>query len=626
MASAKWPPESTRRPPKNDSAEERLLYASRYGHLADVKAILAERAAEKGSRGVNIEYESVVVFEGERDVEGATPLWSAATAGHVEVVRSLLDAGAEVNHPTTSKSTPLRGACFDGHLDVVTLLLDAGAEPNVGNRLNQTPLMIASGRGHARVVAYLLEWGGGGVVDPNVVSVTGDTALHAAAEKGCREIVELLLAHGARSNMVTHEGWTAAILSAASKYDDVVQYLIELPSTPADEYANALELLGAVWADMEGNMDKAIEFWIRALHYRETHNAQKRNLVAKCPAYWDRVEIKSLEDLQLNVKTLDDCLTNALLMRERILGPKHPQTPHYLRIRGDECLQLGDYEHTILLWERAIDMDQHADIDALDLNSASTIAQNVVICLTGLQRMKELRHWPSMKVFVAWALNCIRSAMKSGANVKELLVAALTGLGMWLTWGKKSEDDGINQVNAIRDLLALGPIGNEKLLPLHCACSEQLVLSWKKMPIDRLYQLHAFPSPKLVKKFLRNGAKVNSREATKGDTPLHWVSRCAVKRYTERHDDVIDILLDAGAHVDTRNSDDEMAVPWLDGKRESGRVPQSTIERVNRFVGVLRLECLAARVVAKMRQDAESSQLPVRFRRFVTLHARFDQH
>eukprot|EP00118_Oscarella_pearsei_P027696 m.311298 g.311298 ORF g.311298 m.311298 type:complete len:621 (+) comp64564_c0_seq1:82-1944(+) len=619
MASALSESPSARRMPKDDSAEEKLLYACRYGIVSEVDAILAKHKA--GKEQVDIEYASVVVFEGERDVEGATPLWSAATAGHVKVVQSLLRAGANVNHSTTSNSTPLRGACFDGHLVVVKELLEAGAKPNVGNRLNQTPLMIASGRGHAQVVEYLLKWG----VDVNVVSVTGDTALHAAAEKGCLDIVKLLLENEAKPEMVTLEGWTASILSAASRYDSVVQLLINLPSTQPNEYANALELLGAEWADMDGDTSKARDLWSQALQYRETHTEPKTNLVPRCKTYWNRAEIASMDELDTNLLTLEDFLTMGLLMRERILGPKHPQTPHYLRIRGDECLQLGDYEHALLLWERAIGMDQHADIDALDLNSASTIAQNILICLTGLQKMKEQGHWPSLKMFVLWALNCIRSALKSGANVKELLAATLIALGMWATWGKKSPEDGVDRMSAIQELLALGPIGGDKLLPLHCVCSERLIKMWKKLPFVRLNDMHAFPSPCLVKKFLRNGAKVNSREPLKGDTPLHWLSRSAMEQehHLELHETVLELLLKNGAHVDIRNRDDQAAIVWL-GSREHEQVPQLMANSVQKFVGVLRLECLAARVIAESRQNICSS-LPVRFHRFVQLHACFAQ-
>jgi ankyrin repeat protein len=68
-----------------------------------------------------------VVFDGET-IEGAPPLWCAAAAGHLPVVRLLVRNGASVNSTTRTNSTPLRAACFDGHYEIVKFLVghDAG--------------------------------------------------------------------------------------------------------------------------------------------------------------------------------------------------------------------------------------------------------------------------------------------------------------------------------------------------------------------------------------------------------------------------------------------------------------------------------------------------------------------
>ncbi len=54
-------------------------------------------------------------------LEGAPAIWAASAAGHVEVSRALLAAGADVNQTTASNSSALRGACYDGHLAVGAL-------------------------------------------------------------------------------------------------------------------------------------------------------------------------------------------------------------------------------------------------------------------------------------------------------------------------------------------------------------------------------------------------------------------------------------------------------------------------------------------------------------------------
>lgn len=67
-----------------------------------------------------------VVFDGET-IEGAPPLWCAAAAGHLALVKLLVRRGAKVNSITKTNSTPLRAACFDGHYDIVKFLVQHGA-------------------------------------------------------------------------------------------------------------------------------------------------------------------------------------------------------------------------------------------------------------------------------------------------------------------------------------------------------------------------------------------------------------------------------------------------------------------------------------------------------------------
>lgn len=52
-------------------------------------------------------------------IEGAPPLWCAAAAGHMDIVKFLIRSGTDVNKTTLTNSTPLRAACFDGHTSIV---------------------------------------------------------------------------------------------------------------------------------------------------------------------------------------------------------------------------------------------------------------------------------------------------------------------------------------------------------------------------------------------------------------------------------------------------------------------------------------------------------------------------
>ena len=68
-------------------------------------------------------------------------------SGHLNVVKTLVRAGADVNHATLTQSTPLRAACFDGRLDVVTYLVEHGADIHRLNKYDNSCLMIAAYKG-----------------------------------------------------------------------------------------------------------------------------------------------------------------------------------------------------------------------------------------------------------------------------------------------------------------------------------------------------------------------------------------------------------------------------------------------------------------------------------------------
>ena len=55
----------------------------------------------------------------------------------------------------STHATPLRGAARFGHLEIVRFLVENGADVNARNHIDNTPLMAASYHGHAAIVSYL---------------------------------------------------------------------------------------------------------------------------------------------------------------------------------------------------------------------------------------------------------------------------------------------------------------------------------------------------------------------------------------------------------------------------------------------------------------------------------------
>ena len=79
-----------------------------------------------------------------------TALHKAAGGGHIEVVRFLVENGADVNARDKGDDTALHDAAFEGHIEVVRFLLENGAD--VTGALHE-----AADRGHLEVMRFLVE-------------------------------------------------------------------------------------------------------------------------------------------------------------------------------------------------------------------------------------------------------------------------------------------------------------------------------------------------------------------------------------------------------------------------------------------------------------------------------------
>jgi len=93
-----------------------------------------------------------------------TALIAAAHLGHAEVVRTLIRAGAPLDHVNNLGWTALIESIVLGdggprHTDTLAALVEAGANVNLPDRTGKTPLMLAQGRGFDAMVARLRQAG-----------------------------------------------------------------------------------------------------------------------------------------------------------------------------------------------------------------------------------------------------------------------------------------------------------------------------------------------------------------------------------------------------------------------------------------------------------------------------------
>ncbi len=121
---------------------------------------------------------------------GRTPLISAALAGHLQIAKTLLGAGADPNHVDHRGTSPLIEAARAGAVELVRLLLKRGAAVEAVDLTGRSALMIACQSRHARpeLVAALLAAG----ADPQRVAADGRSALDHALAAGRWPLVALL--------------------------------------------------------------------------------------------------------------------------------------------------------------------------------------------------------------------------------------------------------------------------------------------------------------------------------------------------------------------------------------------------------------------------------------------------
>lgn len=312
----------------------------------------------------------------------------------------------------------------------------------------------------------------------------------------------------------------------------------------------------------------------------------------------------------------DEMRMQALVMRERILGPAHPDTSYYIRYRGAVYADAGKFNRCIELWNYALDMQQSM------LERLNPMTQSSLFSFTELfsfmmgeegKPTTRGRVVPSvefvelLRVFNKAVkevdlgnqmLNKMPNVERDMTYLTRVLVITLH-LACLLTKLLDNSNEDISQKihSAIYTLVKLKIKSRLGRTALHLACCREAALMGR-------YPACQFPSPHLAEVLLKVGADPNARDE-EGNTPLHLA---AMARPCPPA--LAKILLEKGAHIDLVNNNGDTFASLLRG--------QQVHELVN-SAKYTRLSCAAARIIQQFKIPYKGIVTPT-LEKFIACH------
>ena len=555
------------------------------------------------------------VNKGTGDIN-CTPLMIASRKGLVNNVACLISHGADIDlqdkyHGNTALHYAVEN--YHGSCEVLSCLVENGADVNKGtDDINCTPLMIASRKGQVNVVALLIMHGAN--IDRQ--DKCGNTALHHAVIGDSPDVVHNLLFLGA-SQLYNNDWLTPLLLASNERKVLMVEDLINRPECTKKQRIDALELLGASVA-VSAYPEGAFQHMKRGMEerFQDPSNPLPKQLMELDEAYQNRKESETCEELSLIEGDTHAVRMEGFVMRERILGPDNRaliRPMHFLARKLELSASKSEYDSCIGLYRHLIEIAQRCNEDA------ATMISNFQSLIHVLYR-RQYDFPPSQKVILEvleqtiFVFEKLRGKLKEKFKVVFLhkdqrfeypVLDSLLLLLQYLTKDELCEEDKNSSGSTLlQKLCSMNLNDSDGNTLLHLAAG--------KIPGGGFYSesfSRDFPCIKVVKLLLNVGRSNVNAINNKGDTPLHRAATLDLQDHLIT--DMMQTLLDGGAHHDFTNNDGKTAMDLA--------INVEAYNFLSEKKRLSELTCISARVVKKFGLPY-LGVVPKTLEKFISMH------
>lgn len=168
---------------KDAEGQTPLYWAARRGDVQAVSLLLGAGADQDS-----------------KNKRGASILTAAIMSGNTECIWKILQSGCDITYQQKDGYTPLHHCCrYDVNINIIKAILDRGADRNAQTSLGHTPLMIATFNRRTAMAEFLID----SHVELNMQGKNGGCALHFAVMSGDHQTVHHLLSKGANHVLKT---------------------------------------------------------------------------------------------------------------------------------------------------------------------------------------------------------------------------------------------------------------------------------------------------------------------------------------------------------------------------------------------------------------------------------------